>query len=109
MKIVHGTTESVRAKVSFRREGAYVDISQDTVEMAFPAAGVAVEEGDFNTAAWEVNDEIDPPDYIASCLVGPGGVDLDVGAYDIYVRVTDDPEIPIKQVDDTLDVVDGLI
>ncbi len=32
---------------------------------------------------------------IAQCLVGPGAEDLAVGSYDVYVKWTDSPEVPL--------------
>jgi len=101
---VHGTQERYRAKVSFERAGRYVDLSSDPVEMAFVAVGDVLSDGDFADAEWEVNDQIDPPDYIAVGDI----TSLAEGDWDIYVRVTDDPEIPIKLVDDVLTLTPGL-
>ncbi len=36
----------------------------------------------------------------ASCLVGPGGaITLAAGTYQIYVKITDNPEVPVLQSD----------
>jgi hypothetical protein len=38
--------------------------------------------------------------YIAQCLVGPdGGVTLATGTYTIWVKVTDNPQVPVEPVD----------
>lgn len=51
--------------------------------------------GQWNTASWET----DPgPVFWASILVGPlnGGVPLAVGNYIVYVKITDNPAVPVK-------------
>lgn len=90
----------VKATVS----GAPIDISTDVVKMAFVAPGMAPVTGDWKTSDWETEPS-SPKTYLARCLVGPGGtVTLAAGSFDIYVKVTDAPEIPARKVD-TLVVV----
>lgn len=62
------------------------------VEMAFPVRKSPPTT--FYTAIWEAAGAA----WKAGCLVGPGGtVTLPVGDYDVYVKVTSTPEIPIHQ------------
>ena len=87
--------EYVLVKVASKQSGAWVDITADTVQMAFPVAGVTPVAGDWKAATWETDTETDPDTYYARCLVGPGGtVTLTAQLYDVYVKVTDSPEIP---------------
>lgn len=85
------TLEYVRVTVS---EGG-VDITGDDVQLAFVVEGTAPVELDWEDADWEVGG----PPYVASILVGPGGVlELTEGKYEVWVRVTDNPEIPVRAV-----------
>jgi hypothetical protein len=35
--------------------------------------------------------------YLAQCLIGAAGTGLQPGVYTIWLRVTDNPEVPVKQ------------
>lgn len=71
-------------------------LSGDSVEMAFPAAGAAPASGDWKPATWLTVTATTPDTYYARCLVGPAGtVTLTAGSYDVWVRVTDSPEVPV--------------
>jgi hypothetical protein len=62
----------------------------DNVYMAFPATGG--EPTTFITGSWLTLSGI----YYALCLVGPGaGIALSIGFYDVYVKISDNPEVPI--------------
>ncbi len=66
------------------------DPTSDGVQMAFPTPGV--DPVTFYTGSWSTLSGI----YYARCLVGPGGaVALGVGYYDVYVKVSDSPEVPV--------------
>ncbi len=72
------------------------DPTGDTVAMAFPTVGTAPASNDWNSAAWNTDATTTPPTYFARCLVGPAGtVTLTAGVYDVWVRLTDDPEVPV--------------
>lgn len=90
------STEYVKVPVSVLVNGQYVDISSDAVQMAFPVRGVDPITGDWKTAIWE---SVDSTTYAACCLVGPvgGTIQLAKGAYDVWVKVTDSPEVPAKK------------
>ncbi len=51
---------------------------------------------DWHTRSWSLGPG---PQYWAQCLVGPanGGVALPIGLYQVWVRVTDNPEVPVLQ------------
>lgn len=82
-----------------RFAGVLVDPTVDTVEMAFTAEGVAPISGDWKAGSWETDTSLFEPIYYARCLVGPSGTTtLTAGVWDTYVRVTDNPEIPVLAV-----------
>jgi hypothetical protein len=78
--------------------GAPYDPAGDTVQMAFmPAATQVPQAGDWQAARWDADDANLIYPYVASCLVGPGGtIQLGIGTYIIYVKITDNPEIPVE-------------
>lgn len=86
------STEFVRVPVTQTIDGVTVDPTGGTVEIGFPAAGVAPEDADFETAEWEAGG----PPYFARILVGPDGdISLDAGDYDTWVRFDVPPEQPV--------------
>jgi hypothetical protein len=89
--------EYVRVQIEALASGLFVNPTPDTVEMAFPVASTDPVGGDWKAASWETDATSNPTRYFARCLVGPGGtVALTDGLYDVWVRVTDSPEIPVK-------------
>ncbi len=89
-------------RVSVIKNGELIDPTDDTVEIALPAIGVdptdgddqsdPVIESDWTSGGWDTVDD----EFFARILVGPDGdIELGVGDYDIYVRITDTPEIPV--------------
>lgn len=67
----------------------------DPVAMAFTAPGVDPQPADWKTASWNTTATLGANQYLAQCLVGPGGtVTLTNGTYQMWVKVTDNPEIP---------------
>lgn len=105
MKISALSKVYVPAEVSARDAGAVVDLSADTVQMAFPLAEVPPVSGDWKAATWEVDTTATPRRYLARCLVGPGGtVVLGANLYDIWVKVTHTPEVPALKAPEQLEV-----
>jgi hypothetical protein len=52
--------------------------------------------GDWQTGAWDTNTTNIIYPYFAKCLVGPSGtINLGLGTYVIYVKITDNPEVPV--------------
>jgi len=92
------STEPVQLLIEATQGGSVYNPTGDPVAIAIlpdtsPEPGYA--SSAWNTASWET----DPgPSYWASILVGPlnGGVVLAAGTYIAYVRVTDNPAVPIK-------------
>ena len=77
--------------------GVSYNPTADTVQMAFmPQATQVPQSTDWQTAIWSaVTGNLIFP-YVAYCLVGPGGtIQLGLGTYVIYLKVTDNPEIPV--------------
>jgi len=71
-----------------------VDPTSDTVQMAFVNGEPT--SGDWKTATWEADSSTNPTTYYARCLVGPGGtVTLSDGDYQVWVKITDSPEVPV--------------
>lgn len=93
----------LRCDVDLDRDGAAVDPTSPAlpVEVALPQAGVAPSA--WWAAAWEADGR---GGWRARLLVGPGGtVTLAAGAYDVWVRVTYSPEVPVARAADALRVV----
>lgn len=91
------STQPVQQQVLATVGGAAYNPSGDTVQMSFvavPTYGPPPNPTVWNAATWEV----DPgPVYFASCLIGPanGGIVLAAGVYQIYVRIIDQPAVPV--------------
>lgn len=78
--------------------GLPINPTGDVVQFAFKSAGVNPGVGDWNTGSWATTSS---GGYQAQILVGPanGGVALTVGVYQIWVKVTDSPEVPVIPAD----------
>jgi len=77
--------------------GAAYNPTSDTVQMAFmPTATQVPGVPDWQTAVWAaVTGNLIYP-YAAYCLIGPGGtINPGIGTYVVYLKVTDNPEIPV--------------
>lgn len=92
MKISSLSREYVRCPISATEAGVTVNPSVDTVVMAFTLDGAEPAAADWKAATWETAGTT----YYARCLVGPGGtVVLPDGVYTVWVKVTDNPEVPV--------------
>jgi hypothetical protein len=81
------------------------DPTADVVEAAFKTPGVNPGAPDWKTASW-----VTPSTgrFFALCLVGPGAgavINLAAGTYKMWLRITDNPEIPVLPVDGFVKVV----
>lgn len=66
------------------------DPTSDVVEMSFPRIGV--DPTTFVTGSWMTISGV----HYARCMIGPGtSAILTVGYYDVYVKVSDNPEVPV--------------
>lgn len=94
--------EYVRVPVSAEEAGAAEDVTTSPVAMAFVAEGADPPEAadaSWKSASWETDAVSEPSVYYARCLVGaaPGVVALTPGLWDVYVKVTDNPELMIRK------------
>ncbi len=96
--------EYVSCAVSGKVAGELVDVSLDTVAFAFTQG--SDDPSTFYAGSWEVDETTTPTTYTALCLVGPGGaVTLTAGNWSVWVKVTDNPEVPILQVPGLLTIL----
>lgn len=92
------STEYVRVQIQATNAGAAVDPTSDGVLMAFVTEGTTPASGDFKTASWEIDTTTTPTSDYARALVGAGGViTLAAGVYDVWITVSDNPEVPVKK------------
>jgi hypothetical protein len=67
---------------------AGLDLSDLDVELAIVADGQTPDTGDWKAGTWIGSS--------AAVLIGPGtSLELDQGTYDVYVKITSSPEIPV--------------
>lgn len=89
------STQYVQVQVLAVSGGEAYDPTGDSVSMAFipSASPLSPASGQWNTGSWQTD-----PDgsHWAQALVGPanGGLTLGTGSYVVWIRVTDDPEVP---------------
>ena len=86
--------EYVKVPVTAVVNGLDHNPTADTVAMAFTAVGTSPVSGNWRAGSWETYTGL----YFARCLVGasPGTGALAVGFYNVWLKVTDNPEVPIK-------------
>jgi hypothetical protein len=91
------STVYVQVPVRAYREGQPYNPTGDPVSMAFLAGWDDPDSGDWHTASWGTS-EADTT-FLAQLLVGPGsgGLALGAGAWSIWVKITDSPEVPVMQ------------
>lgn len=87
------STQNVLVPVRAFRQGQPYNPTADVVQMAF-VSGWA-EPQTWYTGSWAWTTAVNGY-YQAQCLVGPGGtVSLSQGTYAVWVKITDNPEIPV--------------
>ncbi len=92
------STEYVRVSVAASISGSDIDPTGDTVQMAFVVPDTFPASGDWKTASWETDATQIPPIHYVRALVGPSGViDLTAAVWDVFVKVQDNPETPLKK------------
>lgn len=97
-RICASSLEYVRVQIAAYASGATVDPSADTVQLAFMVGSAIPAPGDWKTASWETDSTTVPATYKARCLVGAtGAVTLTPGVYQVWVKLTDSPETPVRQ------------
>jgi hypothetical protein len=94
LEISASSLQYVKVPVAAKLAGAVVNPTGDVVALAFPTPGAPPIT--WYTGAWETDSSASTPVYLARTTVGPGGTAvLAVGSYEIWVKVTDNPEIPV--------------
>lgn len=91
--------EYVRVRVQLKVNGIDTNPTSDAVSMAFMSGTTAPSTGDFKTGSWETDATTSPATYWARCLVGPGGgvITLTAGLYNVWLQITDSPEVPVRK------------
>jgi hypothetical protein len=91
------STEPYRAAIKATVAGVVINLSADVVQFAFMSTTANPATSDWKTGAWEV---LPGPIYVAYCQVGPaaGGVPYAVGNYTAWVKVVDNPDVPVQAV-----------
>ena len=95
------STEPVQFQVSAQEDGGVYNPSSDPVYCAFvlvTGPNPSPDGATWNTASWEVDSGNPSPSFWATILVGPanGGIVLTPGTYACFLKVTDDPAVPVK-------------
>jgi hypothetical protein len=95
----------IPVKASLLNGNAYNPTTVPVYIAFMPQATQVPQPSDWQTALWATrsSDILEP--YAAFCLVGPTGtIQLGIGTYVLYVKVTDNPEIPVLQAPMQLEV-----
>jgi hypothetical protein len=89
------STVYVQVPVRCFKQGQEYNPTGDPVSMAFTTGWANPTE--WTTGSWDTGEY--GVTYLAQCLVGPGtgGLVLAVGTYSIWIKVTDNPEVPVMQ------------
>jgi hypothetical protein len=90
-------TEYVLIPVTVTKAGLAYNPTGDTVQFAFAATPTYVPQvSDWVAGAWDTDTTNILYPYTAKCLIGPSGtITLGIGTYIIYLKITDNPEIPV--------------
>lgn len=92
IQIPASSRQYVKVPITAEVSGSSYDPTGDQVDLAFVTVGAQPGDSDWVTGSWEIIAAIP----YARVLIGPGGQKvLGGGFYDVYVRVTDDPERPV--------------
>ena len=93
------TREFFRVPVAATENGVQVDPTADTVEFAFETTKAA-EPAAWVAGSWETDATGPDPVYFGRIEVGlaPAAFPLVDGEYWAWIKITDAPEIPIRQV-----------
>lgn len=96
LSLSHLSTEYILVPLQATKAGVAYNPSADVVQFAFmPTPTQVPGVSDWVNGLWESSGNIIYP-YNAKCLVGPSGATaLTNGSYSVYVKVTDNPEVPV--------------
>ena len=91
------STQYVSIPVQVTQNGSSHDPTGHNVQFAFmPTPTQLPGNSDWVLAAWTDNPTNILYPYVAQCLVGPSGaITLGTGTYVIYIKITDNPEVPV--------------
>ena len=91
------STQYVLVPVSATKAGVSYNPTGDAVQFAFaPTATYVPQVSDWVSGSWQTDTSSVLYPYLAQCLVGPAGtITLGLGTYYMYLKVTDNPEIPV--------------
>lgn len=90
--------EYVPASVTATVAGSPYSPIADPVDFGFTSIGAAAPTL-WYPGLWDAAPNPGTSTYTAQCLVGPGGtVTLAQGEYQVWIRVTDNPEMPVLPV-----------
>lgn len=93
-------TQYLPYPVAFIIGGVAQNPTSDTVQFAFMPNPANQNPGtsDWHTGTWITTST---GTYMAQILIGPAntGTPLTVGLYNVWIKITDNPEIPIEQID----------
>jgi len=91
------STQYVFIPVQATKSGVAYNPTGDPVVFAFmPQATQVPQVSDWVAGSWDTNTTSVLYPYSAKCLVGPSGTtNPGIGTYYMYIRVTDNPEIPV--------------
>jgi len=91
------STQYILIPVAAARNGNAYNPTADTVQFAFmPQATQVPGSGNWVAGVWETDSSNLIYPYGAKCLVGPAGItNPGIGTYVIYIKITDNPEIPV--------------
>lgn len=92
------STEYVEVPVRATSGGLPYNPTADAVQMAFIAGWTEPQNSDWQPASWAWTTPVTGTWYAAQCLVGPqnGGFDLAIGTYNVWVKITDNPAVPVR-------------
>jgi hypothetical protein len=97
------STEFIKVKVTATVNGnAAYNPTVDVVYFAFVAREAEPQNSDWVVGRWETETLVTPNGtvhiYRALGLIGPTAKVLARGVYDVYVKIVDNPEIPVRYV-----------
>lgn len=91
------STVYIKSRVVATVDGVYpYDPTGNSVEVAFKLPGVNPAAPDWKAGSWEIQGA----SFFARLLVGPGvgaAIDLPVGTYRMWLRITSNPEVPVLE------------
>jgi hypothetical protein len=93
------SVEYVHVPVAQTSSGVDIDPTGDIVAMALVPQGTTPAPGDFKTGTWLQDVSTIPVTHLARLLVGPtpGVLTLAPGLFDCWLKITDNPEVPIHK------------